>query len=191
MAAQTNARAHTGAQPPRTRRGVFMMGRASCRAPACVVAVSLAGTASANTFRSGDHLAYSDLAGKTLGVERDVNEAIKVVAQGNELLQVICLSEIRNALDRISDQLLFASVLIMISSQMRQGADEALVNGTLAIHTSHALRQVAGDRQLALSTAASCSRSALVNTYAQKTSALADDAATLLRAANGKVPHPS
>jgi hypothetical protein len=112
---------------------------------------------------------------------RDILQALKVLHGTDDY---DCLSELHNSLSIMHDYLTFGYDLVILSAQMRDPTDEASVNETLSARSTFSLNMLAEARQYALTQGALCSRSAVVNTYAQKTAALADEAAALFSGIN-------
>lgn len=70
---------------------------------------------------------------------------------------------------------------------MKDSVDEVMVNTTLAANAPLAAKELAEARRHSLAQAALCPTSALVNTYAEKTAALADKAITGFSGINDRV----
>jgi hypothetical protein len=87
----------------------------------------------------------------------------------------------------MNDDLTFALDLVTLSTQMCDPTDEASVNETLSARSTVSLNMLVEHRRWALTQGAMCSRSAVVNTYAQKTAALADEATALFSGVNHKL----
>jgi hypothetical protein len=150
-----------------------------------VVVVSPA--AGANPFRESDADTFLHLQKSALLLYGDVNNGMGVLGQRGEFDQASCLSELENALVSIMDVLSSAYDLVKLSAGMRDSLDEATINVTLAVNARIAMKQFAEDRRHALAQGALCSTSALVNTYAQKTAAITDEATVLFSAINNRI----
>ena len=134
----------------------------------------------ANRFNYDDTAPLLELAEKANALTKDLNDSHALVGGGGDYQQADCLYAFHASIDPIEQYLEFVFVLVALSSNMHDPMDELVVNDTLAMNTSEAIQLVAEARKDALSQAAHCPQSALVNTYAQKAAALADNATALL-----------
>jgi hypothetical protein len=134
----------------------------------------------ANRFSYDDTGPLLELAEKANALTKDLNDSHALVGGGGDHQQADCLYALHASIDPIEQYLEFVFVLVALSSNMNDPMDELVVNDTLAMNTSEAIKLVAEARKDAFSQAAHCSQSALVNTYAQKAAALADNATALL-----------
>jgi hypothetical protein len=147
-----------------------------------VLALSLAAVpasttvAAANTFTLSQAAALGNLSGRLSALAKDILASMHVLAGTDDYS---CLEELHNVLESATGDLTFAYDLVILSAQMRDSTDEASVNETLSARSTFSLNMLAEARRYALTQGALCSRSAVVNTYAQKTAALADEAAAL------------
>jgi hypothetical protein len=146
---------------------------------ASLLASATAAPANILTIRQATPL--FNLSDRVAALERDILQALKVLRGTDDY---DCLSELHSPLRIMHDYLTFGYDLAMLSAQMRDPLDEASVNETLSAHSTFSLNMLAEARQYALTQGALCSGSAVVNTYAQKTATLADEAAALFSGIN-------
>jgi hypothetical protein len=154
---------------------------------ASAIAVSLAAilasatTAPGNTFTIKQVAGFVNLFGRVSALSKDIGASMRVLAGTDDWN---CLEELRNSLASMNDYLSFAADLVVLSAGMHDPTDEANVNETLSTRSTFSLNVLAELRRYALTQGALCSRSAVVNTYTQKTAALADEAAALFSGIN-------
>jgi hypothetical protein len=155
-----------------------------------VLALSLAAVpasttvAAANTFTLRQAAVLENLSGRLSAVSKDIRASMHVLSGTDDYS---CLEEIHNVLESTTADLLFVYDLVILSAEMHDPTDEASVNETLSARSTFSLNMLAEARRYALTQGALCSRSAVVNTYAQKTAALADEAAALFSGVNRKL----
>jgi hypothetical protein len=146
--------------------------------------------ASANVFTKSDVDALDKVDHAATALEDDINQSASTVNEDPTDLaqqQVTCLIDLENDLDNISARLEAATDLVFLSAVMEYPADEKAINRLLAHEMPYVLMQIALARKGTINTAAHCPTSALVNTYAQRTAALADSAAGAIGAVNDRV----
>lgn len=141
----------------------------------------------ANTLTENDTTPFLLLYKAALTLSSDINNDMVIMNRSGYFNQADCLSDLENSLDSIMDALLATHDLITVSAQMKNFTDEVTVNTTLAARVSYARKKLVLNRRYALEQGALCSMSALVNTYAQKTAALADRATVLFSGINDRL----
>jgi hypothetical protein len=157
---------------------------------ASAIAVSLAAilasttVAAANTFTLSQAAVLGTLSGRLSALSKDIRASMHVLAGTDDYS---CLEEIHNVLESTTADLLFVYDLAILSAEMHDPTDEVSVNETLSARSTFLLNMLAEARRYALTQGAICSRSPVVNTYAQKTAALADEAAALFSGVNRKL----
>ena len=141
--------------------------------------------ASTNSFIDADADALLKLENAVLTLEGDINQSASTLNnQFNDFAQeqTACLLELEQSVANISTELNIVRELVALSVQMETPHDAANINSLLVIDAKSALKTITSARKYSLTQAATCSTSALVNTYSQKSVALADHATAAISA---------
>ena len=145
--------------------------------------------ASTNIFTDADADALLKLENAGMALLGDITDSARTVYQPNDFAekQVNCLLELERSVEDIMRELDDARDFVELSVQMEDSRDASKINLRLAGRAVYALKAIASARKSSLNEAATCSTSALVNTYSQKSVALADNATAAVSAVKDRV----
>ena len=144
--------------------------------------------ASTNIFTEADADALLKLETAAMALLHDINDSASTVYRPNDFSeQVDCLLELDTSVQDIIRELDDARDFVELSMQMEDSRDASKLNLRLARRAVFALKAIASARKSSLRQAATCSTSALVNTYSQKSVALADHATAAISAVKDRV----
>jgi hypothetical protein len=122
-----------------------------------------------------------------LSLDQDVIESSKIAIQKRNFDEFQCANETLHTIDDITEEITSAYDLVMLSTKMKDIGDKVAVAIVIETNTLIALKRIEQARKYALHQSAWCSNSAAVNAYVQKTTALADHAATAFNNIEDKV----
>lgn len=145
--------------------------------------------ASTNIFIDADADALLKLENAGMALLGDINDSARTVYQPNDFAekQVNCLLELERSVEDTMRELDHARDFVELSVQMEDSRDASKINSRFAGRAVYALKAIASARKSSLHEAATCSTSALVNTYSQKSIALADNATATISAVKDRV----
>jgi hypothetical protein len=137
-----------------------------------------------NLFSTSDPKNLSNANRGIVAIETDIIQASQASNQATEdhQKQVTCLQDIYSSLNDVSLRIGTVVDLVFLSSVMNSPADEKRINSLLAREVPFHRKQIATTRGEIINSSAYCSSSALVNTYAQKSFGLIDDATEAMSA---------
>jgi hypothetical protein len=141
--------------------------------------------ASTNSFTDADADALLKLENAALTLDGDINQSASTLNhQFNDFAQeqIACLLELEQSVQDIMRELDVARDFVELSVQMEDSRDASKLNLRIAHRAVYALKAIASARKSSLRQAATCSTSALVNTYSQRSVALADHATAAISA---------
>jgi hypothetical protein len=140
--------------------------------------------ASTNIFTDADADALLKRENTAMALLRDIHDSALAVYQSNDFA---CLMDLERRVEDIMRELDDARDFVELSVQMEDSRDASKINLRLAHRAVIALKAIALARESSLMEAAHCSTSALVNTYSQKSVALADNATAAVSAVKDRV----
>jgi hypothetical protein len=145
--------------------------------------------ASTNIFTEADANALLKLQNAGMALLDDINDSASTVCRPSDCAEeeVDCLLELEHSVQDIMRELDDARDFVELSMQMEDSRDASKINLRLAGRAVYALKAIASARKSSLRQAAHCSTSALVNTYSQKSVALADNATAAVSAVKDRV----
>jgi hypothetical protein len=139
--------------------------------------------ASTNIFTEADINALKKVEADVLALTGDIENSTDIINRTDgDSSQVDCLHGLHEYLLPMLGDFILVHNLVDLSWRMEDPRDASKINSRLAAITETTPGVIAITRRNSLQMAAICSTSALVNTYAQKAMALADNATAAISA---------